>query len=216
MCFNHAVQCAVSQVRWNFSGSSKSAPEMRLEASPLRPGAFQGMSIIQRVILPCLPKFYLLEEHFSLLPVVQGRAQFFFFLRGKLSLLEWEMLTEQWASSRENRHWIGELSPLLYQGYKEWDRVLWVICWLDEACILGGGRVRQIPSPYGVGGKTGYTAQEDLKSVNNYNMGERRTLRVWFFRSCIPRPFLVLSALSSLGHYRVLSLAQIKLSSILL
>ena len=79
-----------------------------------------------------------------------------------------------------------------------------------------GGRVRQIPSPYGARGKTGYTAQEDLKSVNNYNMGERRTLRVWIFRSCIPRPSLVLSALLSLGHHRVLSLAQIKLSSILL
>ena len=27
---------------------------------------------------------------------------------------------------------------------------------MDEACILGGGRVGQIPSPYGVGGGTGY------------------------------------------------------------
>ena len=26
-------------------------------------------------------------------------------------------------------------------------------------------------------------------------------LRVWFFRFCIPRPSLVLSALSSLGHH---------------
>ena len=60
---------------------------MRLEASPLRPGAFQGMSIIQRVILPCLPKFYLLEEHFSLLPVVQGRAQFFFFFEREIKFI---------------------------------------------------------------------------------------------------------------------------------
>ena len=35
-------------------------------------------------------------------------------------------------------------------------------------------------------------------SINSYNMGEGRTIRVWFFHSCIPRPFLVLSALSSL------------------
>ena len=30
----------------------------------------------------------------------------------------------------------------------------------------------------GVGGETGYTAQEDLKSVNSYNMGEGRMIRV--------------------------------------
>ena len=35
-----------------------------------------------------------------------------------------------------------------------------------------GGRVRQMPSPSGVGGETGYTAQEDLKSINICNMGE--------------------------------------------
>ena len=67
----------------------------------------------------------------------------------------------------------------------------------------GGGSVRQISSPYGVGGETGYSAQENPKSVNSYNVGEGRTIRVWFFRSCIPRPSLVLSALSSLGHHRV-------------
>jgi len=32
-------------------------------------------------------------------------------------------------------------------------------------------------------------------------MGEGRTIRVWFFHSCIPRPSLVLSALLSLGHH---------------
>jgi len=63
-----------------------------------------------------------------------------------------------------------------------------------------GRRVRQIPSPYGVGGETGYTAQENLKSVNSDNMGEGRMIRLWFFHSCIPRPSLVLSALLSLGH----------------
>ena len=41
---------------------------------------------------------------------------------------------------------------------------------MDEAHILGGeGRERQISSPYGVGGATGYTAQDDLNSVNSYN-----------------------------------------------
>ena len=44
------------------------------------------------------------------------------------------------------------------------------------------GRVRQIPSLFGVGGETGYAAQEDLKSAFSYNMGEGRTIRVWFFR----------------------------------
>ena len=52
----------------------------------------------------------------------------------------------------------------------------------------------------GIGGETGYTAQEDLKSINSYKMGEERMIRVWFFCSCIPRPSLVLSALLSLGH----------------
>ena len=37
-------------------------------------------------------------------------------------LLEWETLLEQQASSRENR--TGDLSPLLYPGYKAWDRGL--------------------------------------------------------------------------------------------
>ena len=32
-----------------------------------------------------------------------------------------------------------------------------------------------MPSPYGVGGETGYTVQEDLKSINSYNTGEGRT-----------------------------------------
>ena len=47
---------------------------------------------------------------------------------------------------------------------------------MDEAPILGGGRVRKILSPYGVGGESVYTAQEDLKSINSYNMGEGKML----------------------------------------
>ena len=41
------------------------------------------------------------------------------------------------------------------------------------------------------------------ESVNSCNMGEGRTIRVWFFHSFIPRLSLVLSALSSLGHHSV-------------
>ena len=42
---------------------------------------------------------------------------------------------------------------------------------------------------------------EDLKPISSYNMGEGGMIRVWFFRSCIPRPTLVSSALLSLGHH---------------
>ena len=37
-----------------------------------------------------------------------------------------------------------------------------------------GRRVRQIPSPSGVGGETGYIGQEDLKFINSYNFGDGR------------------------------------------
>ena len=73
--------------------------------------------------------------------------------------------------------------------------------WMRHVYLVGV-RVRQIPSPYGVGRETGYTAQEDLKFINSYNLGEGRTIRVWFLCSCIPRPSWVLSALSSLDHHR--------------
>ena len=51
---------------------------------------------------------------------------------------------------------------------------------MDEAHIVVGGRerVRQISSPSGLGGETAYTAQEDPKFINNYNMGEGRMIRV--------------------------------------
>ena len=62
-----------------------------------------------------------------------------------------------------------------------------------------GGRVRQIPSLYGVGGETGYTGQKDLKFINSYNVGDGKD--VWFFHSFIPRPSWVLSVLSSLGYH---------------
>ena len=39
-------------------------------------------------------------------------------------------------------------------------------------------------------------------SINSYNIGEGKTISVWFFCSCIPRSSLVLSAFSSLDHHR--------------
>ena len=71
--------------------------------------------------------------------------------------------------------------------------------WMRYAYWVGG-RVRQIPSPYGPGGETGYTAQEDLKSISRHTMGEGRMIRVWFFHSCIPRPSLVFSQFSSVAQ----------------
>ena len=82
----------------------------------------------------------------------------------------------------------------------------WNIPWMEEPGGLqprGSQRQTWLSdfTPYGVEGETDYTAQEDLKSINSYNLGEGRTIRVWFLCSCIPRPSLVLSALSSLGHH---------------
>ena len=119
------------------------------------------------------------------------------------------MLLEQWARSRENRLWTGALSPILYPGYREQDRGLVGHSWLDEK---GVQRVRQRPSPYGLGGETGCTAQEHLKSVSSYTMGEGRMIRVWFsFLYSFPLGFLCSSVLgsppSSLSIFRANSLA---------
>ena len=84
------------------------------------------------------------------------------------------------ASSRENRHWTGVFSPLLYPGYKGWDRGLVDHLLIGWGVYTGWGKSRAIPSPYGVGAETGYTAQEDLKSVNNYNMVEGKMKRSVF------------------------------------
>ena len=67
-------------------------------------------------------------------------------------------------------------------------------------CAGGTGKANTF-SLYGVGGDTGYTAQEDLKSVNSYKVGEGRMVRVWFICPCIPRPSLVLTSLLSLGQH---------------
>ena len=82
----------------------------------------------------------------------------------------------------------GVLSPLYTQGTRSGMGVLQVICWLDEARMLGGGSKANTFSLCGIGGETGYAAQEDLKFVNSYNMGEGRTIRVWVFCSAFQDP----------------------------
>ena len=109
---------------------------------------------------------------------------------------EWEMLLEQQVSSRENWLWTGILSPLLYPGYKEWCRGLVGNLLIRWGTYTGWGTSKANNfSLCGTGWETGYTTQEDLKFINNYNMGEGRMIRAWFFSFCIPRPSLVLSAL---------------------
>ena len=90
------------------------------------------------------------------------------------------MLLEQQASSGENRppfnrRWMGVLSPLLYPGYKGWDGVLRVICWLDEACILGRGKSKANTSSL-----RGRSGDRLYCSINSYNMGEGRMARPAF------------------------------------
>ena len=70
----------------------------------------------------------------------------------------------------------------LCRSLADWKRqVYWVGVW--------GGKVREILSPYGVERKTGHTAQQNLESVNSYNMvgGCRETYDkgLFFFCSCI-------------------------------
>ena len=72
---------------------------------------------------------------------------------------------------------------------------------MDEAHILSGVKSKANTFSPWVKRETAYAAQEDLKSINSYNIEEGRTIRVRFFCSCIPRPSLVSSALSSLGHH---------------
>ncbi|KAB0355027.1 hypothetical protein FD755_022486 [Muntiacus reevesi] len=64
-----------------------------------------------------------------------------------------------------------------------------------NACILGGEEEGRNLLPMG------YEGRQVILFHYSYNMGEGRTRRVWFFRSCILRPSLVLSTLSSLGHH---------------
>ena len=69
------------------------------------------------------------------------------------------------------------------QGTRIGIEVLRVICWLDEAHILGAGKNKaNTSSLWARRGDRLYC------SINSYNMGEGRMIRVWFFHSRIPRP----------------------------
>ena len=107
---------------------------------------------------------------------------------------EWEMLLEQWDSSRESWCWVGVLSLLLYtQGTSSRLGVLGVICQLDKAHILGGEKSKANPSSL-----WGMRGDRLCCSINSYNMGEGRVIRVLSLHFCIPRASLVLSAHPSL------------------
>ena len=59
-------------------------------------------------------------------------------------------------------------SLLLYPECKKWDSGLaghLLTGWITYTGF--GGKVRPMPSPYGVEGETGYTAQGDPKSINS-------------------------------------------------
>ena len=71
-------------------------------------------------------------------------------------------------------------------------------------------RVRPIPSPYGIGRETGYTAQEDLKSIDSYNRRGKDDKDLFFCVFLHSKALLGLfiylfiylfSVLSSLGHH---------------
>ena len=68
---------------------------------------------------------------------------------------------------------------------------------MDEAPILGGGKSRANASSL-----RGRRGDRLYCSINSYTMGEGRTIRVWFFRSCVPRPSLVICS-SVLGSPHV-------------
>ena len=83
----------------------------------------------------------------------------------------------------------------LYPGYKEYHRSLAGHLLIGWGRYTGWGTSKA--NTFSLWGRTG---DRLYCSINSYNMGEGRT-RVWFFHSCIPRPSLVLSALSSLRHH---------------
>ena len=95
---------------------------------------------------------------------------------------------------------------IFYPGYMMQDRDLVGHLLIGWGTYTGfGERKANTFSLCGVGGETGYTAQEDLKFINSYNMGEGRTIRVLFFPFLLPRPslgfFFFFPVLLSLGHH---------------
>ena len=83
------------------------------------------------------------------------------------------------------------LWSIFYPGYMMQDRDLVGHLLIGWGTYTGfGERKANTFSLCGIGGETGYTAQEDLKFINSYNMGEGRTIRVLFFPFLLPRPSL--------------------------
>ena len=124
---------------------------------------------------------------------------------GRLQSMGSLRVIHDWATSLSLftfMHWRRKWqpTPVFLPGESQGQGIL-VGCRLWGRTELDTTEVTQ-QQQHGVGGETGYTAQKDLKSINNYNMGEGKMKRVCFFHSCIPRPPLVLSALLSLGHYK--------------
>ena len=70
---------------------------------------------------------------------------------------------------------------------------------MDEAGILGGGQVRQIPSPYGVGQETGYTVPLIVTTWGREGQGSGFSIPAfqdppWFyllFHPCVTTPWTV-------------------------
>ena len=120
----------------------------------------------------------------------------------EVKLVEWETLLVQRASTRENWCWTGVLRPLLYPGFKEWDRGLEGHSLIRRGTYTGCRRSRANTSSL-----WGRRGDRSHCSINSYNVGEGRTRRVWFFHFRLPRPSLVQSALSSLGYHIPLSLS---------
>ena len=76
---------------------------------------------------------------------------------------------------RESRRW-ETVIHFYTLGVRNRVGVLRVICWLDEACILGRRKSRA--NTFSLWGRRG---DRLYCSINSYNMGEGRMIRVWFF-----------------------------------
>ena len=85
------------------------------------------------------------------------------------------------GSSRENRHWTGVLSPFLYPGYKEWGWSLAGHLLIGWGMYTGWGKSRA--NTFSLWGRRG---DRLYHSINSYNKGKGRVIRVCFFHSCIP------------------------------
>ena len=96
------------------------------------------------------------------------------------------------AQGRADIGW-GSLVYFYTQGTRSGLGVLGVICQLDEAHVLGGEKSKANHSSL-----WGMRGDRLCRSINSYNMGEGRVIRVLSLHFCIPRASLVLSAHPSL------------------